>query len=440
MTKIDLKQINPSILLGIKKVHFIGIGGIGVSAIARMMLLDIKTVSGSDQSISALTEELSKAGAEIFQGHNASQVPTDADLVIYTIAIPLTNPELIKAEELKIPTLSYPEVLGLLSQDKFTVAVSGTHGKTTTTAMIAEMALSADLNPTVIVGSILKDQKSNFIAGNNDCLIVEACEYRRSFLNLWPKILIITNIETDHLDYYKDLEDIQNAFAELANRVPVDGFIVCDPSDENVKPVISGVKGKIIDYPKVEVEGLALQTPGAHNLKNAQVALAVAEALGLPSGHAREALERFTGTWRRFEYKGETSAGALIYDDYAHHPTEIKATLRAAKEVAKGKKIIVAFQPHLYSRTESLFDDFATALALADRVFVLPIYAAREKDSGRVSSEQLAEAVNRAGGKADYVSDFTVAAEKLKTEAETGDIIVIMGAGDVFKIADELIQ
>ncbi len=240
-------------LLKIKKIHFIGIGGIGISAIARMFSLEGKIVSGSDQSVGLVTEELTKLGIEVFIGHCASQIPLDVDLVVYTIAIPVSNPELAKAKELNIPVLSYPEILGLVSKEKFTIAVAGTHGKTTTTAMLAKIFIDAKFDPTVIVGSFLKDspkspagdRSSNFVAGLSQYLIVEACEYRRSFLNLNPNILVITNLEADHLDYYHDLKDIQLAFTDLVNKVPATGFIICDLNDKTSNQLLNRLKLKL---------------------------------------------------------------------------------------------------------------------------------------------------------------------------------------------------
>jgi len=420
-------------LTKIKKVHFIGVGGIGISAIARMMLLLGKEVSGSDQSQSQITEELALAGAEIFLGHNAHNLPIDADLVVYTIAIPEANPELSKAHELSLPLMSYPEFIGALSEEKRTIAVTGTHGKTTTTAMIAEVMLASGLDPTVVVGSILKNHKSNFVAGTGEFLVVEACEYRRSFLNLQPEVLVITNIEEDHLDYYEDLTDIQSAFRELVSRVPETGAIICNPNDEKVKMVLVGAKAKIIDYTQFDLSSVNLKVPGEFNKSNARAALSAVGAVGV-NGSATSAIEGFSGTWRRFDYQGKTETGALVYDDYAHHPTEIRETLKMAQGLAGEKKVIVAFQPHLFSRTKLLLKDLIDALAVADQIFVLPIYAAREVDDGSVSSELLAEGLKSVGAEAYFESDFSVVAKKIESQAGLGDIVITMGAGDIFKL------
>lgn len=418
----------------IKKVHFIGVGGIGVSAIARMMMLLGKEVSGSDQSNSMVTDELSLAGANIYVGHNASNLPTDAGLVVYSIAVPESNPELSKARELGLSLMSYPELIGEISKQKRTIAISGTHGKTTTTAMIAEILLEAGLDPTVVVGSILKNHKSNFIAGKGDLFVVEACEYRRSFLNLSPEVLVITNIEEDHLDYYKDLKDIQSAFSALVEKVPEKGLIVCNPNDPKVSPVLTKAKAQILDYTTFDLDDVNLKVPGEFNKKNAQAASSAVTELDINQVLISKALGGFSGTWRRFDYQGKTDTGALVYDDYAHHPTEIRETLKMAKDLSGPYQVIVAFQPHLFSRTKSLLADLIESLALADQVFVLPIYAAREVDDGSISGQILADGISAIGTQAQYLTDFSETAQKMQSVARKGDILITMGAGDVFKI------
>ncbi len=443
-------------LANLKKIHFIGIGGIGMSAVARRFLLDppsqsfgeARRVTGSDRSRSIVTEELQKLGAEIFYDQKAENISADTDLVVYTIAIPEDNPELKKARELGIKCLTYPEMLGLISADKFTIAISGTHGKTTTTAMLAQVLMEADLDPTVIVGSLLKDQvngqKSNFVSGQSDYFVVEACEYRRSFLNLNPKILVITNIDSDHLDYYKDLADIQSAFTEMVAKITAEGWLVCDPNDPKVAPVVATAKCQVVDYRQAK-ELKELLVPGEHNIRDAQATLAVADILKIDSGAAEEALNKFSGTWRRFEFKGQTTKGALVYDDYAHHPTEIFATIAGARDFMQKRnlagKLIIAFQPHLYSRTKSLFDDFAVALAGADRVVLAKIYAAREPFDPSVSESKLVNEINNRAGKnmATFVEDLVSIEKDLATEAVAGDLVITMGAGDISLVSDKLV-
>ncbi len=431
-------------LKNIKKAHFIGIGGIGVSAVARMMLLRGASVSGSDRSASVITDRLASFGAHIVIDHNAKNLPNGADIVVYSPAVPESNHELALARERGIPTYSYPEMLGEISRGMRTIAVSGTHGKTTTTAMIAEILISAQKSPTVIVGSLLKKWNDNFVAGESDLFVVEACEYKRSFLNLTPEILVITNIDNDHLDYFGTIEGVQKAFTEMVTKVPADGFIVCDPSDPRVAPVLINTQAKIIDYSLgSSTPKLKLAVPGEHNIKNAKAALAVARLLEVEESTALEALAGFQGTWRRQELKGETTDGAIVYDDYAHHPTEIRATLQGFRAQFPEGRIRVVFQPHLYSRTKLLLGDFAVSFSDANEVIVAPIYAAREESDPEVSAEILAQAIadhqKVAGLRVWAMSDFLAIETYLRDTTQKGDIIITMGAGDVNKVVEELL-
>ncbi|HAO64993.1 TPA: UDP-N-acetylmuramate--L-alanine ligase [Candidatus Taylorbacteria bacterium] len=435
-------MLNMPEIIEAKKIHFIGIGGIGVSAMARMMLHEGKQVSGSDRSQSEITEMLEAKGIIVSYEQKAENIVAGTDLVVYTVAVTDENPELAQAKKMGINTLTYPEFLGLVSKGKYTIAVSGTHGKTTTTAMIAKILIDAGLDPTVIVGSLIKDEygdRTNYIPGKSKYLVIEACEYKRSFLQYHPQILVITNIDNDHLDYYKDLADIQSAFAELAERIPQDGFIVTDKINPAVAPVLQKVEAKVLNYTLYNNLPMVLKVPGLHNKKNAAAAFTVAIALGVDPKVAQGALESFAGTWRRFEYKGETGNGARVYDDYGHHPTEIRATLQGARELYPRERLIVAFQPHLYSRTKSLMDDFSTAFEQADEVIFGPIYAAREIDDGTVSSEILAAKIAEHGS---YAKAFKTLAETEKYLAgnnKKGDVIVVMGAGDIYKIAENIV-
>lgn len=424
-----------------KRVHFIGIGGIGVSAVARMMLYEGKEVTGSDRSESEITEMLEQIGIKVSYGQKAENISIGTDLVVYTVAITDDNPELMQAKKLSIATMTYPEFLGALSKDKFTIAVSGTHGKTTTTGMIAKILIDAGLDPTVIVGSLVKDSqgnRTNFIPGKSKYLVIEACEYRRSFLNYYPQILVVTNVDNDHLDYYKDVAEIQSAFNELAQRVPQDGFIVTDKNNSAIVPVLEDVEAKVVNYSLYNTLPMVLKVPGVHNKKNAAAAFAVAIAIGIEPKVAQASLESFAGTWRRFEYKGETKNGARVYDDYGHHPTEIKATLQGARELYPRERLIVAFQPHLYSRTKLLFDDFAAAFGQADEVVLAPIYAAREVDDGTVCSEILAAKISEHGAYAKSFSSLKEVENYLSEKSKKGDVIVVMGAGDIYKIAENI--
>ncbi len=429
-----MKELN---LNKIKHVHFIGIGGIGVSAIARMFLLEGKKVTGSDLNKTLVTDELEKSGVQIFYTQQTSNITDTVDLVVYTVAIPDLNLELFEARRLGITTLSYPEMLGVISKEKYTIAVSGTHGKTTTTAMIAQVLMDVGLDPTVIVGSFLLGAKSNFIAGKSKYFVVEACEYKRSFLNLQPNIVVVTNIDDDHLDYYKDTADIQSAFHELVLKLKPEDYLICEPKNDNVNPIISDVKATVLDYTLNGFEGITLS--GAHNKKNAASALVVASLLGIPAERAISSINAFKGTWRRFEYKGITRAGAMVYDDYAHHPTEIQATLAMAREIFPDKKITAVFQPHLYSRTKIHFEEFVGAFANADSVIFSPIYAAREPFDSSISSDMLAARLSQIRpDTVEAVSSFEQILIKLN-ELDQDNIIIVMGAGDITKVADMLI-
>ena len=433
--------MNEDFLKDIQSVHFIGIGGIGVSAVARLMLARGVEVSGSDRGASLITEKLEKEGAKVFVGHDHTQVPEECDLVVYSPAIEDTNPELILAHERGMQILSYPQALGMISRGMRTVAVSGTHGKTTTTAMTAEVLVGAGKSPTVIVGSLLKSG-TNFVAGTSNLFVVEACEYRRSFLNLSPEILVITNIDNDHLDYYGSIEGVQKAFAEMVEKVPRQGAIVCDPNDARVAPVLMNAKARIVDYTKENL-AVVLAVSGEHNIKNAKAVLAVIRVLGVDQGEAEHFLKQFQGTWRRMEYKGETKGGTPVYDDYAHHPTEVRATLQGARAKFPDARIRVVFQPHLYSRTKLLLNDFAVSFNDVDEVIVAPIYAAREVIDSTISAEILAQHIideqNIPGLRVWAMIDFSTIEKYLRETEKEGDIILTMGAGDVFKVGESIL-
>ena len=425
----------------IKRAHFIGIGGIGISAIAKMMLLQGKQVSGSDLNDSDIIKELKKQGAVIYKGHSAKNVHhrvvhNKIDLVAHTTAIDENNPELQKAQKLKIPILTYPEILGLISRDKYTIAVAGTHGKTTTTGMLAKIMNDAKFDATVIIGSILKDKKSNLVVGKGKYLLCEACEYKRAFLNLTPKILVITNIDADHLDYYKDLKDIQSAFKELVDKLGKNDYLVCNSK------LFKNARCKIIDYSAINADNLKLKISVKYNVKNAQAALAVAKILKINMVEAKKSLENFKGTWRRFEYKGKINLvgrgekGARVYDDYAHHPTEIKAVLRGAREKFKNKKIWAVFQPHLYSRTKLLMNDFAKSFNEADEVVIADIYAAREKNDKTIHSKDLAKKIKNAK----YIKSFSAIENFLRKNTKKNDIVLMLGAGNIATISKNLVQ
>jgi UDP-N-acetylmuramate--alanine ligase len=419
MNNLDLSKI--------KKVFFIGIGGIGISALAKMALSRGIEVSGvNDEESPKTLEPLQQAGVNIIFQKDLKDLPK-ADLYVYSDAWLYRGPEIIEnAKKTGNPVLSYFEALGIFAKDYKVIAIAGTHGKTTTTAMVAEILVDAGLDPTVIVGSFIKKFNSNFRAGESEYLVVEADEYNRHFLNFNPFIAVVTNIEADHLDCYKDLEDIKDSFDKF----------------------ISQSQNKVLDYKKYLDKVPKLSVPGLHNRMNAAAALAVADFLHIDEKVAQKSISEFSGTWRRLEKRGQTAAGTIIYDDYAHHPTEIKASLQGLRELyPKGgenkKKITVLFQPHLYSRTKALFNDFAKSFKDADQVLLLPIYFAREAKDESVSSEKLVEAINKTiaetGENAQAFANFELA-EKAVLALNLGpkDVFVTMGAGEAYKVADKV--
>lgn len=420
-----------------RKVHFIGIGGIGMSALAQLMRDQGVEVTGSDREASPVTGLLEKKGIKVVVGQKTENVPQDLELVVYSDSVPESNPERVEAVRRNIPQFSYFAMLGKVSKVKKVVAVAGTHGKTTTTGMLAKILKDAGASPTAVVGSIVKDFGSNYLSGTSDIFVVEACEYKDHLLELSPQVLVVTNLEWDHTDYFPSLVALQETFRKAIERVPTDGAIVTDPHNQNIAPLLSAARARIIDYTREPAYTLRL--PGEFNQMNARAAAAAARAM-LPSisdSHIAESLASFQGTWRRFEYKGKTEKSAEVYDDYAHHPTAVKATLEALRAKVKGD-IIVAFHPHLYSRTRDLLDEFAVAFSDADHVFIAPIYAAREVDDGSISSELLAERIRATGTEATALG-FDAIEKKLR-EVESDDTIITMGAGDIYKVADTLVK
>lgn len=441
------------------KIHFIGIGGIGVSALAKYYLSRGFEVSGSDVCASPITEDLKKRGAEIFIGHRRENFDganktkkANINLMVYSAAVEKNNPELKEARRRKIKCQTYAQALGELTKKYFTIAVSGTHGKSTTTAMIALIMVEAGLDPTVIVGTKLREfGNSNFKAGESKYLVIEADEYAASFLNYWPKIAVVNNIEEDHLDYYKNLKNILKAFRKFVGHMREDGVLVANEEDENINKIVQSAKCKIQNYSsKFKIESLNLKVPGRHNLMDAYAALSVARALKIPDEVSLRALNKFTGTWRRFEYKGEIN-GAKIFDDYGHHPTEIRATLKGARELLnkssklkiQSSKLLVIYQPHQYQRTFALFDQFVGAFDEADKLVLLPIYSVvgREKENIKklVNSKKLAGDIKKRYKKLRFYDKSVVylktqeeASNYLKKNLKKGDIILIMGAGDVY--------
>ncbi len=408
-----------------------------MSALAQMIAERGEVVTGSDREESPTTELLEQKGIRVAIGQKTENVPTDASVFVYTTAVPHDNVERVRARELGIPEVTYFEMLGSASEEKRTIAVAGTHGKTTTTGMLAKVLRDAGSSPSAVVGSIVQDFGSNYLSGESDLFVVEACEYERHFLTLAPEILVVTNIEFDHTDYYQDLADVQDAFRSLMKKVPAHGFIITDVERPSINPLLEGLSATIIDY--MQEPAYPLRLPGEFNQMNARAASAAAKAVmpDISQGTIITALGDFHGTWRRFEYKGKTVRGADVYDDYAHHPTAVKETLRALRERALGK-VYVAFHPHLFSRTRDLLDGFARAFGDADEVLIAPIYPAREVDDGSISNEILAERIVAEGGSARAMS-FEEIQEVLSNEPSEGDLIMTMGAGDIYKVANALV-
>ncbi len=401
------------------EIYFVGIGGIGMSGLARLLKAFGKEVSGSDSTASSTTAELEAEGIQVDIGHTPENLPDIAELVIYSEAIPPVNPELLKAKELEIPTMTYFEALGEVTKDYRLIAIAGTHGKTTTTAMLGLILENAGLDPTVLIGSKLKEfGNRNVKVGESDLFILEACEYRRNFMSLEPDLLGVTNMELDHTDYFKSWDDYQMAFEDLSAQ-----------STDVIWPDDVG-----------EYEG-EMGLPGAHNLMNAGLAALIARRIGVSEDVIADTLKNYEGAWRRFEYKGNTVEGAMIYDDYAHHPSEIQATLEGAREKYPDARIVAVFQPHQYSRTAALLDAFAESFENADEVIIPNIYEARdtEADKHAVSTDTLVEAISHHHDNVRNGGGLEKTAEYLSETVGEGDLVLVMGAGDVGRIIEKLL-
>ncbi|HOJ12658.1 MAG TPA: UDP-N-acetylmuramate--L-alanine ligase [Clostridiales bacterium] len=449
----------------IRYIHFIGIGGISMSGLAEILINLGYIVSGSDLKKSGITHKLENLGADIFYGHSPDNI-RNPDLVVYTAAIKENNPELVRARSLNIPVIDRAALLGLIMKKyPYSVAVSGTHGKTTTTSMISMIMLESGLDPTVHIGGELDYIGGTTKTGNTEYFVAEACEYCDSFLKFFPYIAVILNIELDHVDYFRDIEHIKKSFISFATLVPENGYIVACADDNNVLSILDKISAPKITYginnedcmwkakdvsfrisgygsftlvkDEKEIDLIELKVPGIHNIYNSLAAIAVCYQLGCPISGIKQGLGKFTGTHRRFEQKGILN-GIKIVDDYAHHPSEIRATLKAAKN-GHYSKIWCIFQPHTYTRTKTLLDDFAISFANADAVIVADIYAAREQDNGEINSQILVEKINSAGGKALYMKDFDTIAGYLRDNASPGDLVITMGAGDIYRVGEKML-
>lgn len=447
-------------------VHFIGIGGISMSGLAEILLEEGFTISGSDAKQSALTDSLAKKGATIYIGQKASNLSIRPALVVYTAAIREDNEEFKAAVDAGIPMLSRAELLGqIMDNYEKSIAVAGTHGKTTTTSMISQILLVAKADPTISVGGILESIGGNIRVGGSEVFITEACEYTNSFLHFHPKYSIITSVEAEHLDFFKDIDDIRRSFHEFAGNTAHDGVLIINGQIEALDQITNNLSCSVTTYGLCENDDfyaknityndhacgtytlmhktedlgtVSLSVPGKHNVSNSLAAIALCLNLGLPLDVIKKGLLQFGGTKRRFEYKG-TKNGITVIDDYAHHPTEVAATLTAARNYPHGR-IICVFQPHTYSRTKAFLSDFARVLSMADIVVLADIYAAREKNTIGISSKDLLAELQKNGQESYYFPSFDEIETFLSEKCINNDLLITMGAGDVYLIGEHLLQ
>ena len=447
-------------------VHFIGIGGISMSGLAEILLSRKFPVSGSDSHESALTDQLAAQGAVVHYPQMAENITDDIDVVVYTAAIHPDNPEFRAAQEKNLPMLTRAQLLGEIMRNyKEAINVSGTHGKTTTTSMITEILLEAHKDPTVSVGGMLKDIGGNIRVGGQETFVVEACEYTNSFLSFFPTIEVILNVEADHLDFFKDIDDIRHSFKLFAEKLPEDGLLVINKDIKHSEYFTQALKCRVVTfghekdadytanfisydkfahpsytlfYKGEELAQVELGVTGEHNIYNSLAAVAVARSLDIPMEVILRGLKRYIGKDRRFQKKGSVN-GFTIIDDYAHHPQEIAATIEAAKKYPH-RKLWIVFQPHTYSRTAALLDDFAGALSQADEIVLADIYAAREKNTIGISSDDLRKHMLEQNTNVYYIPKFEDIEDFLLQHVEEGDVLITMGAGDIYKVGDDLLK
>ncbi len=450
----------------VKKIHFVGIGGIGMSGIAEILLDQGFSITGSDKQLSEITERLERLGAKIYEGHSPEHIEPDVDVVVYSSAVKMDNPEVQEAIRRKIPLIRRAEMLAELMRLKYGIGIAGTHGKTTTTSMIGLILIEGGFDPTVIVGGVLRDLGgTNARLGHGNFIVVEADEFDRSFLQLTPTIAVITTIEPEHLDCYGSVEELKNAFIDFANKVPFYGFVVLCLDEPMIQDIIPKIKKKIITYglnAQADVQAvdpefsggrasytliykgsdygrINLQVPGLHNIKNSLAGIAVGMELGIEFETIKRAIERFKGVYRRFEIRADVN-GIIVVDDYAHHPTEIKAVLQAAKDGWK-RRIVAVFQPHLYSRTRDFYQDFGRSFFNADVCVLTDVYPAREEPIDGVSGKLIADAARDFGHKeVHYVPDKMELVDYVLGLVKSGDMVIFMGAGDITKICGEFIK
>jgi len=446
-------------------IHFVGIGGIGMSGIAELLINLGYKVSGSDLKLSHITRRLEKKGGIIFQGHSKEQV-AGANVIVTSSAIALENPEVVRAKELLLPIIPRAEMLAELMRIKYSIAVSGAHGKTSTTSMISQILNTAGLDPTVIIGGLLKGLDTNALHGKGDFIVAEADESDGSFLKYTPAIAVVTNIDLEHLDFYKDIEDIKEKFVQFINSVPFYGLAILCLDNEHIQDILPKVKVryttfgmtaqsdlqareiafmgsksffKVFHHEKLLGE-INLNISGKHNISNALASIATGIELNTPFKTIKKALEQIQGVKRRLEIKGEKK-GIMVMDDYGHHPTEIMATLSAVRESYKEKRLVVVFQPHRYSRTKGLFHEFTRSFYQSDVLIVLPIYAASEKEIQGVSAQHLCEGIREHGHKdVSYAPDFTQALSMITHKIKEKDLILTLGAGDIYTLGEKLVE
>lgn len=443
-----------------KKIHFVGIGGAGMSGLAEILLAMGHKVSGSDKEKSETTLYLEKCGATVFEGHQHENLG-DAELLIYSSAVPKDNPEMLAAKEKNVPCIRRAELLGQLMLKKTGIAVAGTHGKTTTTSMISKLLIDAGFDPTVVVGGRLKNLKTNARLGKGNYFVTEADEYDRSFLTLFPTISIITSLEEDHLDIYSGLQDLRETFVKFANQTAFDGLVILCADNKNSIELSAQVNSTVVSYglsdkalikaenietkdgrttfyvsaESRQLDTITLQMPGSHNIQNALAAVTVGLELDIPFETIASSLSGFSGVQRRFEFKGQTK-DILVYDDYAHHPTEVAATLQAAK-TSWDRRVVVLFQPHLFSRTRDFAVEFADALTIADKIILAEIYPAREKPMSGVTSQLIADKIKKP---VLYIRDKNELVKSASAELKSGDMLITMGAGDIWKYGEMILK
>ena len=449
-------------MIHVNRVHIVGIGGIGASAMAKWYLLRGAEVSGSDRTSTDITQELADLGATIYEGHEAAHVPDGIELILYSPAVPADNPERAMGTERGIPQLAYPEFLAELSKERKTIAISGTNGKSTTTAMIAKILIDAGYDPVVFLGTKSRDlSHGNFHNGQGVWMVVEACEYREHMKHIAPHIAVITNIEADHLDYYRDVDHIRDAFQSWINSVkPFEGYVVLNGADakslelthkdavyfeaEHVRVTegLQSFSAKVKEDGRATNVALQLNLPGVFNAQNAAAACVVGRLARVPETQIKQSLASFKGTWRRFEHVGQWQ-GADIYSDYAHHPSAIRGTIQGAREYFGDRRLVVLFEPHQHSRTKELFNDFVDAFGGADHVILNEIYrvAGRTEDD-HVSSQDLVSAIKAKypALEIEYTANHTTAREALEKSVQSGDVVIIMGAGTIDEVARDLVR